>query len=346
MPYIKHARGAILSIGFALLTIHGNSVLANPDAELNECALIADDAERLNCYDTLSGRPQAIEPAAVPEEDSGAQTSEEVAATEGSAMEKRIEETEKISGNWFGIKAYRPNYLLPGTHNSRPNAEAFNILRPNDDIDELEAKFQLSVQFNVWDDILGRDVDLYFAYTQLAFWQVYNTEASSPFRETNYEPEIGFIFHPNLELFGFKNQQIRFGASHQSNGRGGPLSRSWNRLFWTFTIDKGNYASIIRTWYRIPEDDENDDNPDIDDFLGNFEWHNVYKWRDHTFSVMLRNNLRTDDNRGAVEVGWSYPLNDRLKLYMQYFNGYGESLIDYDHSISRIGLGLMLTDWL
>jgi phospholipase A1 len=47
-----------------------------------------------------------------------------------------------------------------------------------------------------------------------------------------------------------------------------------------------------------------------------------------------------------VELGWSYGLTTNLRLYAQYFNGYGESLVDYDHSVNRIGIGVMLNDWL
>jgi phospholipase A1 len=47
-----------------------------------------------------------------------------------------------------------------------------------------------------------------------------------------------------------------------------------------------------------------------------------------------------------VELGWSYPITPNLRLYGQYFNGYGESLVDYDNSVNRIGVGVMLNDWL
>ncbi|MCA1804800.1 MAG: phospholipase A [Xanthomonadaceae bacterium] len=188
--------------------------------------------------------------------------------------------------------------------------------------------------------------DLYFAYTQQAWWQMYNRDDSSPFREVNHEPELGVILRPDLSLLGMQMRQLRLGVVHHSNGRDEPLSRSWNRIFSTVILDRGDFATALRVWYRIPESDARDDNPDITDFYGNFEWYGFYKWRRNTLGIMVRNNLQRNDNRGALQVDWSYPLSERLKFYMQYFNGYGESLIDYDHSTHRLGVGLMLTDWL
>jgi phospholipase A1 len=91
-----------------------------------------------------------------------------------------------------------------------------------------------------------------------------------------------------------------------------------------------------------------DDNRDIADYPGHRELRGACKWGEHGFSAMSRNNLESGCSEGAVELGWSLPLGDYryIKGYVQYFNGYGESLIDYNRQTNRIGLGFVLTDWL
>lgn len=105
-----------------------------------------------------------------------------------------------------------------------------------------------------------------------------------------------------------------------------------------------------KIWWRIPEDEKatptsakGDDNPDIVDYMGNFELLTVYGLDKHRFTLLLRNNLQSE-NYGALEMTWSYPIVGNLRFYTQYFNGYGESLIDYNTSTQRIGMGVALND--
>ena len=166
--------------------------------------------------------------------------------------------------------------------------------------------------------------------------------------DKNYEPEMFLSLDNNWEIFGFTNRVNIFGLANQSNGRSEPLSRSWNRLYAGFVFERGNFASGLKIWWRIPEDAEDDNNPDIEDYLGNFELRSAYKWGKQTFGLMWRNNLDLDENRGAVQLDWSFPLpgTDRIKGYVQYFNGYGQCMLDYNASASTLGAGFLLTDWL
>ena len=145
-------------------------------------------------------------------------------------------------------------------------------------------------------------------------------------------------------------RNIQLGFNHQSNGRSGDQSRSWNRIFASFLFEKGNFYTTLKPWWRIPEKDKDspndnsgDDNPDINKYLGYGEWSLFYRLGNHNLSMMLRNNLRAD-NKGAVQLDWSFPMTGRFRGYLQYFNGYGESLIDYNASVNRLSLGVILTD--
>ncbi|MCP4232936.1 MAG: phospholipase A, partial [Aestuariibacter sp.] len=113
-----------------------------------------------------------------------------------------------------------------------------------------------------------------------------------------------------------------------------------------FVFEKNDLAFAFQPWYRIKEDEEKDNNPDIEDYMGNFEFTAAYKLNRHDFSLMFRNNLESDENRGAAQIDWRFPIHDRMNGYVQWFNGYGESLIDYNHHVNSVGVGVSLTGWL
>lgn len=268
---------------------------------------------------------------------------------DNSAVYDRIEKEKAIWDNPFAIVPHQRNYILPLAYNFSPNPEPYNYT--DGSIQNTEVKFQISFKVPLWNGIYKDIGDLYFAYTNLSLWQAYNSDISSPFRETNHEPELFVVFDTDRYFPGIKSTYIILGISHQSNGRSGSRSRSWNRVYANFLFSKKDILFSIKPWYRLPEsekeypgDPTGDDNPDIHKYMGYGEFNALYRWENHVFSVMLRNNLRADGNKGAVQLDWSLPLPfTKLRGYVQYFNGYGESLIDYNHSTNRIGIGIELT---
>lgn len=280
-----------------------------------------------------------------------ASTKAPVKDTHVKLVEQRMHQDRQNVLQPFTLMAHKPNYLILGGYNaSSYNTEHYQQQYDLDslNLDNVEAKFQISIKFPLLVNLFDNTMDIYAAYTNRSFWQVYNSDISSPFRETNHEPEAWVQFHPGWEFLGFTNTWNSFGINHQSNGQGGYLSRSWNRIFAWLTVERGNLAMSVKPWYRIPEESEEDDNPDITDYMGHYELSASYKWGNHVFSLLSRNNLESGFKRGAMEVSWSFPIWDwpYLKGYVQYFNGYGESLIDYDQHVNSIGFGFSLTDWL
>lgn len=251
----------------------------------------------------------------------------------------------------FTLMAHKPNYILLWSYNSSgydPTLYREQYSDPSIELDNQEIQFQISIKSPLALGLFKDTTDLYFAYTNRSFWQVYNKDISSPFRETNHEPETWIQFTPEWSFKGFKNPLNTFGIVHQSNGQGGVLSRSWNRLYANFVIERNNLAVCFKPWYRLKGDADDDDNPDILDYMGHGEIRAAYKLGGHTLSLMLRNNLESGFKRGAVEAGWSFPLwrYPYFKGYLQYFSGYGESLIDYNRYVNRFGIGILLNDYL
>ncbi|MDZ7660976.1 phospholipase A [Thiohalophilus sp.] len=261
-----------------------------------------------------------------------------------SALEERSRIERETRFQPFVLTPHKPNYILPLTYNSHPNQAPFDQAEDGS-LEKTEAKFQISIKIPLTDELFGDSSTLYAAYTSQSYWQAYNHDHSRPFRETNHEPELFFAIQNDWRWVGFTNRLMFFGISHQSNGQSGSLSRSWNRLYADFIFERGDFYLSIKPWLRITAPDEQDDNPDIEDYMGNGEARLVYASKKHTLSLMLRNNLQAD-NRGAVELNWSFPMSRRAKWFIQYFDGYGESLIDYDARVKRLGVGIALTDWL
>lgn len=265
------------------------------------------------------------------------------------ALDKRLKAEQWDNYEPFTLLPHKTNFLMPVSYvdGIADTLSRDGVSAPSDN---LEAKFQLSLKTPLWSKIYKENGYLFFAYTQQAYWQAYNSEVSSPFRENNYEPEIILMIPHYRNYEEAASRIISLSLSHQSNGRAGELSRSWNRLKLSWVTSIGNVFINFEPWYRFDEsrktsvdDPEGDDNPDITKYMGWFELSAAYKQGDATWRMMVRNNLRSD-NKGAVRLAYSQPLNRHIRLYAELFTGYGESLIDYDRSVTRIGLGFELND--
>jgi len=281
----------------------------------------------------------------------GAEEPEAQAPGAPGAFSERMQLEEKLESNPFAITTYKRNYLLPLSYNASPNQRTTSDV--GNSVDHAEVEFQVSLQFPLVKSLWKENGRLFLAYTNHSWWQAYNRDASSPFRETSHEPELMLAIRSDWRLLGFDAKSFTVGLVHQSNGRSGTLSRSWNRVQGYFIFERGALVVALCPWYRIPEsaksgpdDPSGDDNPGLEKYLGYGELITVYKWGSQTFGLVLRNNLRAAGNKGAIEVDWSFPLAGRFKGYVKYFNGYGESLVDYNSSSNRLGIGLLFSDLL
>jgi outer membrane phospholipase A len=219
----------------------------------------------------------------------------------------------------------------------------------------LNAKFQISFKYRLFDN-QGRLAqrlpwidDLYLSYSQTSLWDLH--ELSKPFRDTSYRPRL---FYGNYDLthagdglwhFGFES-----GLGHESNGKDGADSRSINIAYLRPTVTYGDIngqhffmAPLIYDYLDKSE------NPDIQRYRGYVDWLMGYgskgSWNAWT-------TLRKGTGRFAsAEMNVSYPLSHLSQgelsgwLLLQFFDGYGENLIDYNHKRSaqwRLGLAVAL----
>jgi len=252
----------------------------------------------------------------------------------------------------LSFSSHKSNYLFPISYNSTPNPIVFTQGLSDETIHNFEVVFQLSSKMRIIDNLFGDNGDLYGAYTGRFWWQAYNNDLSSPFRETNHEPELFLDFTTEYHFGEWDLTNVRYGMVHQSNGRSLPLSRSWNRLYMEFKLQDKEAWINFKPWFHVPEDikvDENDptgdDNPDIDRFMGYLELSAGYDFGKNHISSTIRNNLRSD-NRGAFQLDWSFPILDSTDVrgYVQYFSGFGESLIDYNASTNRLSIGFIMSE--
>lgn len=224
----------------------------------------------------------------------------------------------------FGI--YKDNYIVLGTD-----------LFHKPDRENSDAKFQISVRQRLTNSVLPFRTYLFLTYTQLAFWDVF--QESFPFRDINFNPTIGIgrpLVYDNRYL-----GEINLQFEHESNGKDEDASRSWNKISFSSSLRFNDHWSYFgKLWIPIV-DGEN--NPDIVRYKGYGIFALSYNQREkYNLSVIL--NPRTGFMNANITVNYSYRLFKRENQYLffEFYNGYGEGLLDYKEFHQRFRLGFVI----
>ncbi len=349
------------------------------------CQAITTDAEQLACFRdwAQSQLPANTPPAALttaPANPATGQPATQILllpslnteAPDGKPIGCRNTQYSELSRFWelqrgtdcdnFSLRGYRPMtlaFVMSGGVASPPATGA--SVPP--DYRHAETKIQLSVRTKLAKGLLkngDHDEDdhdsLWFGYTQQSYWQLFSPALSRPFRSTDHEPELIYIYPHQIALPGGWSYRLSgLGLVHQSNGQSDPLSRSWNRAYLMGAAEKvlGPDSSLRlqgRLWERLHEAPADDNNPGIENYIGRAELTGTWQInKANTVGVTLRHSLR-NQARGSTRVDWlmapsSSPSYTGLRYHVQLFSGYGDSLLDYNKRRNVISVGLSLVDW-
>lgn len=216
------------------------------------------------------------------------------------------------------------------------------------------AKFQISIRYRIMnpDSILNRwwrwTEGLHVAYTQTSLWDL--DSPSAPFFDSSYKPELHWraddVFPGAVRWW--EQLGLQAGVQHESNGKGGEDSRSLNILYVRPTFLFGDAEKLFlsvspRAWVYLGG---LADNPDLKDYRGYADLFLKGGWGG---SLQLAGTFRVGDDfdRASMQLDLTYPTarlfgNLDLFLHLQYFNGWGESLIAYDERSWAFRVGLSL----
>ncbi len=369
----------LLSIGNAFAQKSSPVQAPEGDTALQMCAAITGNAARLECYDQRAGRPPAPTALSMPEPVGTAattdaatraeNTSTEIARTDAchdgqySALSRFWELENGTDCGTFRIRGYRPlSFSVVGSDavNRQPSSNAEGRTATSFvNYNHNETRLQLSMRTKVAQGLLtagdaAQKDSLWVAYSQQSYWQLFSGDISRPFRTTDHEPEVIYVYPTDAQLpFDWRLRYTGAGLVHQSNGQALPLSRSWNRVYLMAgaELDK-RWMVQARLWKRLSENAGSDDNPGIENTIGRGELKTLWNFnQQHSFGLTWLTSLRQHSN-GSTRLEWLRTLGSRddggksnLRLHTQIFTGYGDSLIDYNHKRTVVSVGLSLLDF-
>ena len=230
------------------------------------------------------------------------------------------------NGPYFSL--YKDNYFIAGTTiGSKPT-------RTNSDV-----KFQISISQRLTKSTLPFNTYLYLFYSQKSMWNVF--EESLPMRDFNFNPGIGIAKHLIV-----KNRyigKVTLMLEHESNGRDGLASRSWNKisLAGNIFIDP-NIMIHGKVWIPIID---GQNNKDILDYCGIYQTGlsiTSPNKRFHFGLTLVKRRVWRLSYNSIWEISYRVFKRDNQFLFLQYYNGYGENLLDYNVFKSRLRIGLVI----
>ncbi|MGN6525173.1 MAG: phospholipase A [Burkholderiaceae bacterium] len=326
------------------------------------CAALHADAARLACYDALFGAapaaadaPRASSMPTLPvRQDPSALA--EVAPSPGA---RGLAAGDYLAHFWeldpgdgrdtFVVRTYQPNFLtahISSNVNRTPHSPSHSQGGGFPGYRDAGAEVQVSLRAKVLRDFVGHG-NLWLAYTQQSLWQVLDGDDSRPFRASDYRPEADYVLPIPERLGAFGGWRWRLaqvGIAHESNGLSDPLSRSWNYADLGTAVTHDDYALQARHFWRLPESGVND-NVDLASYIGSTELEIDWFPGASTHQLTVRTSFESW-HRGSVKYAWTHPVfaakPDGLRWYMQFFSGYGETLLDYNHRQNSVAIGFTL----
>ena len=362
-----------------------------PDA-WQQCAATTDNNARLTCFDAWAQQQQPLtappaagwtapaasttdhaealpeQQTAMVQEPSGAPAlALPVTPTNGGCRDPRYTEMSRFyelepgtDCGTFNFRGYRP-MSVSVVEGSNVNTVPYSPSRgapAEQPYQKHEMRLQLSARTKIASGLLtgpsssGKD-SLWFGYSQQSYWQLFNGQISRPFRTTDHEPEVFYVYPTDASLpFGWRWRYTGVGLVHQSNGQSDPLSRSWNRYYLMTGAELGNRWQLnLKAWRRISESASDDDNPHIQDYIGRGEVKLGWNVNAQNYlGVTARGSIGKGKGSGRIEwlrtlgEGWNGGKSN-LRLHVQLFSGYGDSLIDYNNKRTVFSVGLSLLDF-
>ncbi len=229
-------------------------------------------------------------------------------------------------GPYFTL--YKDNYFIFGPS-----------IGPKATKENTNVKFQISVRQKLTKSTLPGGTYLYLCYTQKVFWNI--LEKSLPMTDLNFNPGIGLakpVFKNGKYIGKFILQ-----LEHESNGRDSIESRSWNRLsLGCDVLITNNFLVHAKVW--IPYVD-GEHNKDLLKYVGIMQagvelTSDDRRWKG-SLLLTKRKTWRLDFNTVA-EISWQFSRNADWNLFVQYYNGYGEGLLDYNKFSSHLRAGVVI----